>query len=312
MKIVLIILLLASSVMAQPLRVALLDFENNATASLDKAVVGGINPQVLAEKGVYTLGKLLARQKGFVLIDRRNFIRQLQQSSSGAKKGTIKPSFLRAAQAVNADAVIRGVILSYAPGKKTINQGGYQTEFVTLSLRVALEALDTRDGTIIAVADGRGRKDLRQSSKVRTVVGEDELLDLLDDAIAEAVPELERSLQKKMAQERERPKIKLSVQTSADPAMVEIDGMLIGTTPLVDFRTYKGDHIITVGKAGYRDVNKRILLSKDTSIEIPLIRTELNADELKEILEKARLNIITGTAEPALVIIDTENAGKGK
>jgi len=90
------------------------------------------------------------------------------------------------------------------------------------------------------------------------------------------------------------------VHTTADPALVEIDGILVGTTPLEDFEIYKGDHILTVGKPGYRDMTKRILFESDARVEVPMMRTELTADELKEVLESMRMHVFLG--EPGIVI----------
>lgn len=293
-----------------PMKVALLDFENQASVSSDSNLVGGVSPQVLANKGAFALSGLLANDKDFVLIDRRDFLRQMEniKLKDGERTTNLKPSFLRAAQALNAGAVLKGCLLSYSPGKQIVNQGGIKTEFATLTLRMNLQALDTRDGAVIASADGTASRDFRQSAVQQTVVGEDQLLDLMQAAMKKAIPALNQALQTRLAQERSRPTVKLSVKTSADPALVEIDGILIGTTPLKDFQVYAGDHIITVGRAGCQDVTKPIMLKTDAALEIPIFRTKLSAEELKEILEKARVNVIAGTAEPAVVIgtIDAE------
>jgi len=304
-----ILLMIASIVCAQPLRVAVLDFENEASIPHNDKLLGGIKPKAIAEKGVYALAASLVNQDELTLIDRRDFMRQLQASPTGIgdKAATARPSFLRAAQAVNADVVLRGILLSYAPGKQIVNQGGYKTDFLVLSLRVALQALDTSDGTVIAMAEGTAKRKFRQSASLQTVLSEDDLQDMLKTAIENAVPSLTDLLQKRIAKARTRPKVKLSVKTSDDPALVEIDGLLIGTTPLKEFDVYAGDHLLTVGKAGYRDVNKRIMLKSSTSIEVPLIRTELNADELKEVLKTMRMNVILGIPEPPLVINTIKN-----
>lgn len=293
-----------------PLKVALLDFENQANVSADKNLVGGVTPQSIADKGAFTLMGLLANDPGFVLIDRRDFISQMKniQLKDGEKTTTLKPSFLRAAQALNAKAVLKGCLLSYSPGKQIVNQGGIKTEFTTLALRVTLQALDTRDGAVIASSEGTASQNYRQSDVQQTVVGEDQLLDLLQNAIKKAVPALNQSLQARLAQERNRPMVKLSVKTSADPALVEIDGVLIGTTPLNNFQVYAGDHVLTVGKAGYQDVTKEMLLKADANIEVPIFRTKLSAEEVKQVLDKARINVVTGTMEPAVIIgtVDAE------
>lgn len=302
-------LMMASTILAQPIRIAVLDFENQASIPRDDQLVGGIRPETLADKGIYTLGASLANQEDFVLIDRRDFMRQIQAIpvKGGDKATVVKPSFLRAAQAVNADVVLRGILLSYAPGKQIVNQGGYKTEFLSLSLRVALQALDTQDGTVVATVDGVARQKFRQSASLQTVVSEDDLQELMRKAIDNAIPSLTKLLQKRIAQARARPMVKLSVKTSADPALVELDGVLIGTTPLTGFSVYQGDHLLTVGKAGYRDVCKKVMLKADTSIEISLLRTELNADELKEVLKTMRMNVILGVPEPPLIIQTIEN-----
>jgi hypothetical protein len=296
-----------------PLKIALLDFENQASVSADANLVGGVTPQAVASKGAFALSGLLANDQGFVLIDRRDFIGQMKniQLKDGDKTTTLKPSFLRAAQALNADAVLKGCLLSYSPGKQVVNQGGFKTDFTTLTLRVTLQALDTRDGAVIASAEGAATQNFRQSDVQQTVVGEDQLLDLLQNAMKKAIPALNQSLQARLAQERSRPMVKLSVKTSADPALVEIDGLLIGTTPLSNFQVYAGDHVLTVGKAGFQDVTKEILLKADTSIEVPIFRTKLSAEEVKQVLDKARINVVTGTIEPA-VIIGTVDADVAK
>ncbi|MDD5483938.1 MAG: PEGA domain-containing protein [Kiritimatiellae bacterium] len=308
-----VLALTAGAETSAPLKIALLDFENQAGVSADKNLVGNISPQAVANKGAFALMGLLANNPGFVLIDRRDFIGQMKsiQLKDGEKTTTLKPSFLRAAQALNADAVLKGCLLSYSPGKQIVNQGGYKTEFTTLSLRITLQALDTRDGAVIASSEGSASQNYRQSDVQQTVVGEDQLLDLLQNAMKKAVPALNQSLQTRFAGEKNRPTVKLSVKTDADPALVEIDGLLIGTTPLNNFQVYAGDHILSVGKAGYQDVTKAMLLKADTAVEVPLFRTKLSAEEVKGVLDKARINVVTGTMEPA-VIIGTVDAETGK
>lgn len=304
--------LIASAENQAPMKVALLDFENQASVSSDAGIVGGVTPQVVAGKGAYSLMGLMANDQSFTLIDRRDFISQMKniQLKDGEKTTTLKPSFLRAAQALNADAVIKGCLLSYSPAKQVVDQGGIKTEFTTLALRVALQALDTRDGAVIASSEGTASKDFRQSAVQQTVVGEDQILDLLQNAMKKAMPGLNQALQARLARERSRPMVRLSVKSSVDPALVEIDGVLIGTTPLNNFQVYAGDHVLTVGKPGYLDVTKEMMIKADTTLEVPLFRTKLSAEEIKQVLDKARINVVTGTLEPGVIIgtIDAEVA----
>ncbi len=285
-----------------PLRVAVLEFQDQTGLRSDPRLGGAMPAGALAERGVFMLGKHLVNHPGFVLIDRRDFINQVEQQTlldSGRPTAT-RPSFLHAAQALRADAVLRGSLISFSPGTRTVNQGGHRAEFATLSVRVALEALDAIDGTVVAVADGTAETQVRQTAAVQTTLGESQILDLLDEAVARAVPALEQTLAARAERQRERPTVRLSVHSTADPALVEINGILVGTTPLEDFEIYKGDHVLTVGKPGYRDVTKRILFEHDSRVEVPMLRTELSADELKEVLESMRLHLFLG--EPGIVI----------
>ncbi|OQA25286.1 MAG: PEGA domain protein [Verrucomicrobia bacterium ADurb.Bin345] len=306
---VLLVLAIVSAPAAEPIRVAIMDFEDQTGQQSDAKLGGTINPAALAAKGVTALTRDLVGAEGFVLIDRRDFINQIEkaQPMDSGKPAAAKPTFVQAAQALNADAVLRGYLESFSTGKQVINQGGYKTEFATLSLRLSVQALDPVDGTVIAVADGVARNNIRQTDSTYTEISEDDALDLMDQALAKAVPQLRKALEQRQAREAARPRVKLNIKTSADPAMVEVDGLLVGTTPLEGLQVYQGDHVLTIGKPGYRDITKRIMLEKDTAIEVPMIRTELSADEMKEILEKARLNIIsTDGIEPALIIKDLE------
>ncbi len=291
-----------------PMRVALMDFENETGEQSDKDTTGGISAGTLANRGVYILANLIANETDFSVIDRREFMEQI--AAQGKLTGK-KPSFIRAAQALNADYVLRGVLMSFSSGKEIVNPGGdRKTEFLTFKTRIALQALDTRDGTIIATAEGTATKELRQSDAQKTVLGDDDLVDLIKKSIENAIPTLKERIKARMEQIKNRPMVKLTIKTDADPAQVEIDGILVGTTPLTDFQVYAGDHTITVGKAGYRDISKTITLKNDQSLTFSLFRTQLTAEELKQILDKARINVVAGNVEPAIIIDSIEKEHK--
>lgn len=300
---VLIVFLLSVAVSwAQPQRVVILEFEDMSGMRSDPRLGGSIDPGSLSEKGVYMVGKELANKAGYVLIDRRDFMSQMEQVQlfDSARPTPVRPSFLHAAQALRADAVLRGNLVSFSTGKQVVNQGGFRTEFDTVSVRVALEALDSVDGAVIAVADGVARGQYRQTDAMQTFLSEDDIINLMEEAVSKAVPEITNALQTRMAEREARPTVNVTIRTTADPALVEIDGLLIGTTPIEDFEVYKGDHVLTIGKPGYRDITKRILLEHDTLIEAPMLRTELTADELKEVLDSMRIHAFIG--EPGLII----------
>lgn len=285
-----------------PLRVAVLEFQDQTGQAADALLGGATAPAAMADKGVFVLGKLLANRPDFTLIDRRDFLNQverLQPKDQGERTPT-RPSFLQAAQALRADVVLRGSLLSLSPGKQVVNQGGHQAEFSTLSVRVALEALDAKDGAVIAASDGVARQSFRQTENLKTILGEDDVFQLMEKAMTEAIPGLERSLASRAEAARQRPTVKLSIKTTADPAMVEVDGILVGTTPIEGLDVYQGDHVMTVGKPGYQQVTKRILFEKDSAVEVPMIREQLTAEELRDIYEKIQLKVIQ--ADPGVII----------
>ncbi len=297
---------LASVVQAGPVRVAVLEF-TDATGMKAEALQGGlIAPGAMAEKGVFITGKTLASQPGFTLVDRRDLLAQMEKlapKDQGERTPT-KPSFLQAAQALKADVVLRGSILSLSSGKQVINQGGSQAELSTMSLRVGFEALDAVDGAVIAAADGVARHSIRQTSSLQTQLGEDDLYQLMEKAVADAVPKIQQALDARQVALEARATVKLTVTSTADPAMVEVDGLLVGSTPLENLEVYQGDHVLTVGKPGYQQVTKRILLEKDTRVEVPMLREQLTADELKEIYEKIQLKVIS--VDPGMIIHTVE------
>ncbi len=289
-----------------PVSVALLDFTNDTGQRPDALLGGAVNPDALTQKGAPILGRRLLDLPGFRLIDRREFLAQMDKArpTDNNQPTATRPSFLRAAQALNADVVVRGSLQSLSTRKESVNQGGHQAEFTRLALRLALEALDTHDGAVIAIAEGSATESIRQTEAVKTELGEEDLVALLDQAVGAALPRLKDALVQRQAADAGRAKVKLTISSSADPAIVEVDGIMVGTTPIEGLEVYKGDHVLTVGKPGYRDVTKRILFERDSKIEVPLFRAELNAEELKAVMEKMRLSVVVG--EPGIVITPLE------
>lgn len=299
---ILLTLGLALSAGAAPLRIALADFEDQTGMGSDAYLGGSLAPGALADKGALLLGKRMAASPSIALIDRRDFTRQIEEQrlTDAGRPTEVRPSLLHAAQALRADAVVRGSILSFSTGKQMINQGGYTAELAQVTLRVALQAQSALDGEVIAIADGAAQIRLRQTEAVQTVLSEDEVLGLMEQAIDETFAQIEQDLVAWQAAAAARPTILLSVKTDADPALVEINGILVGTTPLEGYELYRGDHVLRVGKPGYYDLTKRILFQNDTAIEVPMLKTELSADELAEVLKSIRMHAFIG--EPGMII----------
>ena len=293
----------AAQVGAEPLRVAVLDFTDQTGQAADDKLGGQIKAGALASKGAYVLGKQMVGRDGFTLVDRRDLVAQLErlQPKDMGEQTPLKPSFLQAAQAVNADLVLRGSLLSLSEGKQTVNQGGFKTDLSTLSVRVAIEALDTTDGTVVGLSDGVVRQTFRQTAQVSTDLSEDDVLGMMERAVGEALPDLQKKLAAYQEKLEKRAKVKLTIKTSEDPALIEIDGLLVGTSPIENFEVYKGDHSLTVSKPGYQTIAKKVLADRSIALEVPMLREKLTAEELKAIYEKGQLSIYQGVS-PNLTI----------
>lgn len=291
------------SCMAAPLKVALLDFNDETGTKADALLGGKIHTDILAGKGVHMLARQLLDKGEFTVIDRRDFTTQIDKSNAKeAAAGTPRPSFVHAAQMLRADAVVAGSLISFSTGKQSMDQGGHKAEFTTLSMRVVVRAMDSVDGAVIAVSEGAARRDFRQTDNLKTELGEDEILTLFDKAIGEAVPPLKAALAKKVAVREQQPRVQLSVKTTSEPALVEIDGVLVGTTPMEGLEVYKGDHVLSISRPGHVTITKRIVLEKNVQISAPMLRTDLTAEEKKEILGKADLKAYIMNGKPDLLI----------
>ena len=229
----------------------------------------------------------------------------MQNLTDAGEPTATKPSVLNAAQALRADALIRGTILSFSTGKEVVNQGGHHAEFSRITMRVALEAQSTMDGEVIAIADGAAQIRVRQTPQLTTVLSEDEVMGLMEQAIDESISVIVGAVEKWQTHLDSRPRIKLTISTDADPALVELDGILVGTTPLAGYEVYKGDHVLRIGKPGYYDLTKRILFEQDSSIEVPMLKVQLDADEMAEVLKTVRLHVFQGGPGFLIHALDT-------
>lgn len=287
---------------AAPLRVALLDFEDDTGSTADTGTAGVVNPQTLARKGIDLMSKQLLDQKQFSLIDRRDFISKLQQSTpKEIMEGHPRPAFIQAAQLLGASAVLGGSLSSFSTSKEVYNLGGNRTDLTKLSMRVTIRALDVVDGSVIAIVDGVAEQSFRQTDSVQRTLGEEELLVMMESAINKTIPKLTAAL---AAHESsgQRPKIAINVDTTDNPALVEIDGILVGTTPAIGLEVYQGDHTLTVSRPGYVTMAKRIIVDRKFQITVPLLRTDLTVEERKAVLEKAQMKILVTNGKPDILV----------
>jgi hypothetical protein len=293
--------LLAQGAFAGSFRAVVLDFEDQTGSKPDPLLGGNISTAALATKGPMLLAQQLLDNDAFILVDRRDFTRTYE------KQGTVdnpKPSVIHAAQILGADVILRGSLQSFSTSKRTVKQGGYTVEMVNLGMRIGIEALDAVDGALVAVVDGEASRQIRQTNTDKTEIGETDILKVMEEALAASVPELEQRLEKRRNKQLAQPRINIEVATSEDPAMIEIDGILVGTSPFKDHEIYKGDHVLRVTKPGYRTIEKRINFTKSAAIEIPMLRVELSADEMKEILTGSDIILTSPWLDPPLLIKD--------
>ena len=299
----LLVTFIALSAQARPVRVIMLDFTDETGGAADVAVTGGLNAGAFAAKGPYFLQKALLAAPDVSLIDRRDFVRQITalRPRDGSdpipdtlfavreRPTPLSPTFFNAARSLEGDALIRGALLALSTSKQKVNQAGYQAEFVTLDLRVSLQALDTLDGRVIAMEEGRASRKFRQTGSLQTEIGEDELLDLYEEAIATAVPGIEAQLKGRFSSETT---VKIWIATAADPAMIELDGVLLGSSPVAGVEVLQGDHTLTVTRPGYETITKKIILKNDMKITVPMISDQLTAKERKEAFSNMNLRML--------------------
>jgi len=292
---------------AAPLRIALLDFEDATGAKPDAALGGTINTATLAGKGVDLLAKQLLEQKDFTLIDRRDFVSKLQKATPREiAEGVPRPAFIQAAQLLGAGAVLGGSLTTFSTGKEKQTQAGFSAELTKLSLRVTVRALDAIDGSVIAVADGVQEKEVRQTDAVKTEIGEEDVLTMMEQALAKAVPKVTKALSERQAS-AQRERVKVNVASTDDPALVEIDGVLVGATPMEGLEVYQGDHTISISRPGYVTMTKRLVLDKNFAVKVPMLRTDLTADERKAIMEKAEIKAYITNGKPDILIQEIGN-----
>lgn len=301
MMLVIAIMVQTINLPAAQMRVALLDTEDLASRNTDP-VTGSLQSGAIARKGAPLIGKLILKNGIFNMIDRRDFTTRIDQHKrpDSTARSDNSPA-LQAARALRADAILKSAVLSLSAENRSINQGGYSTELKNLTIRVMIEILDCTDGAIIAMADGTASREFRATAADSTTIGEEEILQLFEVAVTKAIPEIEGVILKRMERNAEKSRTTVSIKTLADPAMVEIDGMLVGTTPMEKMEVYAGDHVISITKPGYQEISKRVLIQKDTTLTVPMLRNELTMEELKEISKDMSLNRIA-VMQPAWIM----------
>jgi len=280
-------------------RLAVMNFEDLT------ARPGLTNPDTLAQKGALLLAEQLLAVNNVNIIDRRDFMEKMSPpSSSQDDPSKLRPSYIHAAQLLRADAVVRGSLLSVSTGKRTVNpdSASDSVDFENVTVRVMVQALDTIDGTVLAAHQGKTSTQLRQSKSEKIQLSDEQILTMLEDALKQASSELAKTLPEKIKAKAARERVTISVLSTDDPALVEIDGILVGTTPIQSLQVYKGDHILAISRPNYTPITKRLVLESDVKISIPMFRTDLTAEERKEIYKNADMKIYMMNGKPDILI----------
>ena len=299
-----LITMIAISSIAAPIRVAILGFDDETGLAADKKLGGAIDTKSLASKGTHLVTQKMIGQANYVLVDQRDFMAQMKklELTDEGKSTSLKPSYLDAARALNTDILLRGTLMSFSTSKQNINQGGHKVTMANASMTVAVQAQDVVDGSVIAMSTGNAKQSFRQTDNVQTELSEDDVLALMGKALDQAVPEVTKGVNKKIVELQKRERIMLTVTSTDDPAMVEIDGVLVGSTPMEKLAIYKGEHLFHVSRPGYESITKRVNLNNDANIKVPMLRTDMTAEEKVEVLKSADLRAYMTDGKPDLVI----------
>ncbi len=299
-----LIAILAITSIAAPIRVAILGFDDETGLAADKKLGGAIDTESLASKGTHLVTQKMIGQPNYVLVDQRDFMAQMKKlkMEDEGKSISLKPTYLDAARALNTDILLRGTLMTFSTGKQNIDQGGYKVTLANVSMTVAVQAQDVVDGSVIAMSTGNAKQSFRQTANVQTELSEDDVLGLMSKALDQAIPEVTAGVNKKVIELEKRGRILLTVTSTVDPAMVEIDGVLVGSTPMEKLTIYKGEHLFHVSRPGYESITKRVNLNNDVTIQVPMLRTDLTADEKTEILKSADLRAYMMDGKPDLLI----------
>jgi hypothetical protein len=60
---------------------------------------------------------------------------------------------------------------------------------------------------------------------------------------------------------------KISVGSAPDGADIEVDGSFVGNTPS-DVQVTEGEHVVSVKKAGFKDVERKLKVSAGSSVHL--------------------------------------------
>ena len=74
--------------------------------------------------------------------------------------------------------------------------------------------------------------------------------------------------------------------------MIELDGILLGSSPINGVDVLRDDHTLSVTRPGYETITKKIMLEGNMKITVPMISNQLNAEERKEALSNMNLRFL--------------------
>lgn len=178
-------------------------------------------------------------------------------------------SALRTAQLMGADYLVFASLVSKGENKMNVQAYGVAQRQTVTTLRVALRVLEGDRGTqifgeTIAVTDK-----ILENANVQIDAG-DQLNTLLDRGAVELAGRAQASVAKiEAAKPSATALASVTVNTPAEGAAVEVDGVVVGTAPGT-FQIRPGVHEVRVTKEGYATWEKSVAFVDGQTLDVPM------------------------------------------
>lgn len=249
-------------------------------------------------------------QKGFSIIDKNDVLAKFRESresndevsktiktltdliESGKAKTTVEniinsSSALRIAQLIQADYLIFVTINSAGQEKRKFKgQGtlvGTDTEITIHTLRIALKVLEGNQGgsvygDIVTVSE---KVATLQNLETQSTDLVNKLLDAGAIQIAENIADKVQSI--RTVKVKSVPTVEFTIEANVEAATVELDGLVIGSTPLSRYKAPPGSHHIRVTKEYFTPWERWVNIYQGQVLRVTLELSEEGARRYKDI-----------------------------
>ncbi len=176
---------------------------------------------------------------------------------------------LRTAQLMGADFLVFASLLSLGENQMTVQAYGLAQQQHVTTLRVALRVLDGNLGTQLYGDTVAVSEKVLQNSNMQVQLG-DLVNTLLDRGAEELAGRVRGEVARIEAAQSETPALaSVTIQTAAEGAAVELDGVVVGTAPGV-FQIRPGVHEIRLTREGYATWEKSVALADGQVLNVPM------------------------------------------